>query len=223
MGVPPDTLRLRVDFYNQSTVLTFFDDDKIQTRTVDALDVCHALADHLTFGTGFLPPNTVWWNNTKSGPICAIYEEPRVRTLGLQLSLKKPAQRFTIPLPGLILICQPGRAPWVYALKSRPTSESDIVYKAPLLNIYSTGRSCPGSQRYPADMNRMAELFFTSFFSKEGDRSNRSVRFPGDILEMWKYLSVQKNRKGNDITHYPNDDLVKHGTIKDLMMMGLEE
>ena len=133
LGIPADPLRLRLDFHHQSAVMTYFQGDIVTTKQVDAMDVAHALASDLSFGSGLLPPDTLWWQNTRSGPVFALYVEPKIWKLALQEDIKKPPQRFTIPLPGLIFLCTPGQAPWVYAVKKRP----------PKRRISSTGRRWP--------------------------------------------------------------------------------
>ena len=211
LNVPPDPLRLRLDFHHQAVVMTLFEGEAVSTKVVSAMDVAHALASDLSFGTGLLPTSTLWWENSRNGPIFALYEEPKIRKLALLEMASKPPRRFTIPLPGFIFLCSPGQPPWVYAVKKRPTKESDVVYKAPLCNLYQNGRSCPGNHRYPQRVADIVESFFVSFFSHEADLKNRSQTFPNNIAQLWEFLD--KKRK------FPLDDLVRHGTVKDLMQM----
>jgi len=209
LEVPPDPLRLRLDFHHQAVVMTLFDPETVERKIVSAMDVSHALASELSFGSGLLPPQTLWWSNTRGGPVFALYEEPRVRRLALQKTAGLPPERFTIPLPGLIFLCSPGKPPWVFAVKKKPTKETDIVYKAPLCNIYETGRSCPGNHKYPTRVADIVNSFFVSFFSTGVDMRNRSIRFPDDVVDLWKYLDKKKR--------FPNPDLVKHGNVRDIM------
>jgi len=209
LEVPADPLRCRLDFHHQAVVMTLFGAETAERKIVSALDVAHALASDLSFGSGLLPPQTLWWQNTRQGPTFALYVEPKVRKLALQELADRPPRRFTIPLPGLIFLCSPGKPPWVFAVKKRPTKEKDIVYKAPLCNIYETGRSCPGNHKYPTRVADIVESFFISFFSETADIRNRSQRFPNNITLLWEYLDKKKT--------FPKDDLVKHGTVKDLM------
>ncbi|MDP2730286.1 MAG: hypothetical protein Q8O55_07380 [Dehalococcoidales bacterium] len=209
LGVPPDKLRLRLDFFHQATTMTFFAGDTVTTRVVDALDVAHALASDMTFGTGLLPEGALWWTNTKSGPVTALYAEPQVWKIALEVAPGKPPKRFVLPLPGLVFLLTPNQAPWVYAVKKKPTKMTDIIYKAPLANIYNNGRSCPGSHKYPSRVADMIQSFFMAFFSMAGDRGKRSVKYPKDVLLLWDFLNGKKK--------YPMEDLVPHGTIRDLM------
>ena len=209
LDVPPDPLRCRLDFHHQAVVMTLFHPETVEKKIVSAMDVSHALASELSFGTGLLPSQTIWWLNTREGPIFALYVEPKVRKVALQEMAGGPPRRFTIPLPGLIFLCSPGRPPWVFAVKKRPTKETDLVYRAPFCNLYQDGRSCPGNHEYPTRVADIVESFFISFFSATADLQNRSLKFPRSVIELWEYLDKKKT--------YPKADLVKHGTIKDLM------
>ncbi|MBA7609809.1 hypothetical protein ES703_17003 [subsurface metagenome] len=211
LGIPPDSLRLRLDFFHQSTIMTYFRGDTVVTTQVDAMDVAHALASDLSFGTGLLPPRTLWWQNTKGGPLLALYVEPRVRILALQQSVDKPPRRYTIPLPGFIFLCSPGHAPWVFAVKKKPTKDADIVYKAPLCNIFANGLTCPGSHKYPIRVADIPESFFMSYFTATANLGGRSRRFPKNILQLWGHLDKKKR--------FPMEDLVEQCRLKDLMIM----
>ncbi len=215
LGIPPDSLRLRLDFFHQAVSLTYFgEDDNVETKMVSAMDIAHSLASELSYNTGLLPDNTLWWSNTRHGSIYAIYVEPKIWRLALQEDLKKPPRRFTIPMPGFIFLCLAGQPPWVYAVKEKPTKETDKVYHAPLLNLFRNGNSCPGNQKYPERVNDIVKMFFISFFSNTADIQHRSKKHPGSILEMWEELKG-KNK-------YLLDDLMPHGTISDLMRLGAE-
>ena len=209
LGVPPDPLRVRLDFYHQSVTLTDFEGDIVSTKVVSALDVATALSNELNLGSGLLPENTLWWRNTRSGPMYAQYVEPGTHKVALQLNITKPVERFTIPLPGLIFLCSPGQAPWVYAVKKKPKNASDEVFKAPLLNVFANGRTCPGTNKYPENIAGIVQSFFISFFSNTADIQNRSKKFPNSVLQLWK--SINKKDK------FPLEDLVHHGRIADLI------
>lgn len=58
------------------------------------------------------------------------------------------------------------------------------------------------------------QSFFVSFFSFTANYRNRSVSFPDNIVHLWEHLDNKKK--------FPMADLVKHGTVKDLMGMELE-
>lgn len=211
LQIPADPLRCRLDFHHQAVVMTLFDGDLVDTKVVSALDVAHALASDLSFGSGLLPPNTLWWTNTRRGPIFALYVEPKIRKFALLEDVNKPPRRFTLPMPGFIFLCTPSQAPWVFAVKKRPTKKTDVVYKAPLCNIHESGRSCAGTHQYPERAANMVQSFFTSFYTATADLRNRSQMFPQSVVALWEHLDNKKR--------FPMADLVKYGTVHDLMEM----
>ena len=214
LGIPPDKLRARLDFFHQAVVLSFYDAEVVTTKVVSAMDVAHALANDLSFGTGLLPPSTLWWRNTKSGPVFALYVEPKIWKVALELEVKSAPRRFSLPMPGLIFLCYPSRPPWVFAVKKKPTKMGDPVYNAPLCNIHDDGRSCAGTHRYPARVSDIAHSFFTSFFTASAGLQHRSLEYPENIVRLWEALDGKKR--------FPMKDLVKIGTIKDLMDMEMQ-
>ncbi len=211
LGVPGDPLLLRLDFHHEAVVMHQFDEKQASTKIVSAMDVAHALARELSYSSGLLPSNTLWWANTKEGPVFALWEEPKKRKLALQERANQPPKRFNIPLPGLVFLCMPGKVPWVFAMKKRPTKPSDIVYRAPFCNVFENGRVCQGSHKFPKSPTEVPESFLRSFFSPTADLRNRSAQFEENIVHMWEFLEGKKT--------YPLDDLVKHGRLKDLMQM----
>ncbi len=149
--------------------------------------------------------------NTRSGPLFALYVEPKPRRLALQDVAGQPPRRFMLPLPGFIFLCSPGRPPWVFAVKKKPTKDTDIVYRAPLCNVFEDGRTCPGNHIYPNRPADIPQSFFVSFFSATGNLGNRSQQFPNNVIRLWECLDNKKK--------YPLEDLVQHGTVRDLMTM----
>jgi len=216
LHLPADSIRLRLDFHHQSVELTDFEGDFVNTRVVSAYDIAIALASDLSINTGLLPPGTIWWKNTRTGPYTAFYIPPRMRNTVVDIGGRKGKEeirRYTIPMPGLIFLCSPHMSPWVYAVKKAPESESDLVYRAPMPNIHQNGKSCGGSHKYPDAVENIPESFFTSFFTNTDDLEARSVLYPKNIITLWQYLHKKK------ITEFPLDDLVHHGTIQDLLKM----
>lgn len=215
LNVPADPLKLRLDFHEQAICLHSYEGDLVKTKIVSALDVAKAIANELTYSTGLMPDDTLWWTNTADGAVTAIYQKPQKRLIALQTSAKDPPRRFNIPLPGLIFLCSPGKAPWVYAVKAKPARPTDVVYRAPLCNIFNDGKSCPGNHNYPADAGEIPDSFFKSFFSPTADLAKRSVKYPQSVVGLWESL------EGESV--FPVDDLVKHGTVKDLLQMRMRQ
>ncbi len=210
LDVPPDPLKLRLDFHESVVTLTTFGDPVSTTRVVSAMDVAHALSRELEVSSGLLPQRALWWTNTPDGPVVALWREPQVSKVALQERYDVPATRFTIPLPGLIFLCKPGVAPWVYAAKKRPTTGTETVYVAPLFNVFEDGRSCPGTHKYPTDVAEQPDSFMLAFFSP-GEYRQSSKKHPKSLKALWKSIDGKKS--------YPVRDLIEHGTVKDLMTM----
>lgn len=200
---------MRIDFYTESVSFTKFDGDISSHMMVSPMDIAHALASELHYSTGLLPENALFWVNTNDGAVTAIYQAPRIRRVALQEKIGEPARRFTLPMPGLIFLCMAGNAPWLYAVKHRPTKEDDPIYKAPLANVFDTGKTCAGSQKYTNNPLETVELFFTSFFTRGADLGNRSQKFPENVIHLWEFIDKKPE--------FPLDDLVRHGLVKDLM------
>ena len=209
LQIPKDPLQLRLDFYANAVVLTEIGKNSQTCRIVSAADVAHALARELSYGSPVLGPHVLRWVNTPGGEMFVLWEEPQIRKVALQTVALGEPRRFTIPLPGLIFVCRNGgHPPSVFAAKRRPTKESDVIYKAPVPNVFNDGRVCPGTHTFPLDVKNVPDSFWRSFFSPTADLHDRSKRFPGNIVKLWEYLDGKAK--------FPMNDLVEHGTLGDL-------
>ena len=205
LEVPPDQLRLRLDFYQDSILLHAIEDGVVTYRLVSAVDITRALTSTLALGSGILPPDALWWQRTRDGDQVAIWRPPQRTRVALQLEPFQPPERFVLPLPGLVFLCQAGRPPWVWAAASRPVSPEETLFQAPLFNVFSSGLTCQGSHQYGPTLAEVPAEFFRSFFSVAGDRTDRSRMFPGDLLALWRHLNGRRR--------YPVSDLIPWGTV----------
>ncbi|MBI4294662.1 MAG: hypothetical protein HY669_00670 [Chloroflexi bacterium] len=215
LEVPPDRLRIKLDIYDETILLHRYSeqqDESVTTRVVSAQEIARAFARDLHFYSGILPAGALWWSSGPEGQQVALWRGPRVWRVALVLEAFKPPRRFRMPLPGLVFICLPGRAPRVFAATSRPVRLEALLYHAPLFNLFDNGSSCAGTHKYPDDPDEVTESFFASFFTREGGKG-RSRRHPNDLLALWQELDG-KNR-------YPLRDLVPVGTVAKIL--GLEE
>ncbi len=113
-----------------------------------------------------------------------------------------------MPMPGLIFVCQPGSPPVVVAVKQRPVTQEDPIFRAPLYNMYSDGRSCPGSQKYSDDISKIPEEFFLAFFSQSlGGEVSKT--YGHALLKLWESIDGKKT--------YPLRDLMPCGKVADLL------
>lgn len=208
LEVPPDELQVRLDFYHEAVVMSVVDDGKTVTRMVSAGDIAMAMLREVPLTSGILPSSALWWSHS-NGPEIALWRPPRVWPVALVSEPLKPPHRLRLPMPGLIFVCRPGSPPWIYAAKERPGCLENILYHAPLFNVFPDGRSCAGTHKYPTDIDEIPESFFASFFSLEVNYAGRSVRHPDNLMALWRELDGKKR--------YPMSDLVPFGKVEDVM------
>lgn len=209
LEVPPEELRVRLDFYQDSVVMHLVEDGVNITRMVSASDVALAMLREIPLTSGLLPQNALWWSQSSAGPEVALWRPPRVWPVALIAEPLKPPHRFRLPMPGLIFICRPGSPPRIFAAKERPRHLEDTLYHAPLFNLFPEGGSCAGTHKYPQNVDEIPESFFTSFFSPTGVDSNRSRKYPGNLMELWREI--------NGRNRYPMGDLVPCARVEDVM------
>ncbi len=207
--IPPDELRVRLDFYEDSIILYSLDKGTIITRMVSARDVALTILSEVPLNSGILPRDALWWKQGRNGIEVALWRPAQVWQVALQAEPFKPAVRFKLPMPGLIFICSPGKPPDVYAAKKRSKHPGDNIFHAPLFNVYHDGRTCPGTHKYSKDINQIPEDFFTSFFTVAAEPQSRSKKYPDSLVKLWEELDGKKR--------YPLGDLVKLGTVGDIL------
>jgi len=209
VDIPRDELKVRLDFYGQSVVMYVLEEGIVTTRMVSAQDIALALLRDIPLGSGVLPENTLWWQHRQDGaPVAALWRPPQIWPIGLQLEPFKPPRRFRLPMPGLIFMCRPGSPPRVVAVKKRPATPEEPVYRAPLYNVYPDGQTCPGSHQYTDDIAKIPEEFFTAFFTQSlGGQVSRV--YGHDLLKLWENIDGKKR--------YPLRDLMPCGKVADLL------
>ena len=203
--VPRDDLKLQMEVYNETILLRGFESESTWVRTVSADEIAHVLTQHLGFSSGLLPTEALWWNQGETGQVVALWRPPKVWPVALQREAFKPPARLRIPMPGLVFVCSPGRAPWVYAAMERPSDPEQQLYRIPAFNVFQDGRVCPGSHTFPEAVNRIPE----SFFSMTGDNRNRSRKHPDNLHALWEELDGKRK--------YPLKDLVPQYTVGQAM------
>ena len=211
LGVKNDRLLLRLDFYRETIVMETFEKDKQGFKVIDPRDITRAFEKDYSFSSGFLPPGALWTSFTKKSQRTAIWVEPSIRRLAVKVN-EKTIDRYNIPVPGLIFILEPASSPWVYACPERPNGAKTRVYSAPFPNVYQSGATCGGNNRYPAQILEIPESFFRSFFTTEAVNGH-SKKYPTNVCKMWAELEKTK------VKEYPIADLNAHGFVSDLMKM----
>lgn len=204
-----DQLQCRLDFYEDTTVLFTLEGESVQTRVVSARDITMALLSDIELSSGVLPENTVFWSQSKHGVKVALWRPPQVWRVALMLEVFEQPKRFKIPMPGLLFVCEPGQPPYVYAAKKRPINKKDMLYHAPVYNVFAGGSSCQGTHKYPNKISQIPESFFRSFFSQAGNSQQRSKKYPMDLLQLWEELDGKRK--------YPMSDLVEFAPLEAIM------
>ncbi len=207
--IPRDPLRVRIDVHEDTILLRNFDKGHNTVRTISADDLRGIFSAKMEITSGLMPPHTIWWNQGPNGPIAAQYRPPTVWSAALQTEVSKPPKRFSLPMPGLVFITSPGRAPWVFAAKSRPSSPDDDLYHVPTFNVFENGRVCAGSHSFPNEVEEIPDSFFLSFFSQTGHTQGRSKKHPDNLLALWEEIDGKQK--------YPMADLVRVHSVRKAM------
>ena len=207
--MPRDHLQMQMEIYRETILLRRFENDSTWVKTVSADEIANALTRHLGFSSGLLPQDALWWNQGETGQVVALWRPPQVWPVDLQREAFKPPARLRLPMPGLVFVCSPGRAPWVYAATSRPTDTEQQLFRAPAFNLFGDERVCPGSHRFPEEVGLIPESFFQSYFSLTGDTRNRSKKHPDNLLALWEEIDGKNE--------YPTEDLVPQCTVAHAM------
>ena len=150
--MPRDTLQMQLEVYKETILLRGFENDTAWVRTVSADAIANVFTQHLGFSSGLLPEEALWWNQGETGQVVALWRPPQLWSVALQREAFKPPARLRLPMPGLVFVCSPGRAPWVYAATGRPTDPEQHLFRAPAFNVFRDGRVCPGSHRFPEEV-----------------------------------------------------------------------
>ena len=211
-SLPRDVLRCRLDIYEESALLRTFKNGMATVRAVDPADIAAAITADKATSSGLLPEGTLWWSSKPyRGPTYAIWKEAAEYRVALQVEPFQPAERLFLPMPGLLFLCSPGRAPYVFAAKKRPSSPHHTLYKAPTYNVFENGLVCAGTHAFPQDVSDIPEDFFRSFFSRTGDYRERSHRHPEDIIGLWREIDAKAD--------FPMEDLVPQCEVSHAMAM----
>ena len=174
--LPRDDLKMQIELYGETILVRGFEEGGGWVRTVSADAIANALTQHLGFSSGLLPESALWWSQSETGQVVALWRPPQTWRVALQREAFKPPARLRLPMPGLLFVCSPGRAPWVYAAASRPTDPEQQLFRSPTFNTFGDGRVCTGSHTFPEALNEIPE----SYFSMTGDVRNRSKKHPDD-------------------------------------------
>ncbi len=207
--MPRDELQFQMEVYGETILLRGFEGDPTWVRTVSSDEIANVFIQHLGFSSGLLPHETLWWGQGETGQVAALWRPPQVWPVALQREAFKPPARLRLPMPGLVFVCSPARAPWVYAALERPTGVEQMLYRMPAFNVFRDGRVCPGSHKFPEEVGLIPESFFQSYFSGTGDSRDRSKKHPDNLHALWEEIDGK--------TEYPVEDLVPQCSVAQAM------
>ena len=208
--LPRDTLEMQLEVYKETILLRGFEGDTNWVRTVSADEIANVFIQHIGVSSGLLPKDALWWGQGETGQVVALWRPPRVWPVALQREAFKPPARLRLPMPGLVFVCSPARAPWVYAALSRPTGpQTSNSTRCPHSTSSATGGPAPEVTGSREEVGLIPESFFQSYFSGTGDTRERSKKHPDNLHALWEELDGK--------TEYPVEDLVPQCTVAQAM------
>ena len=210
------TLRLRLDIYSESVVLTRYDKQQQPQACYEVAPAALAAAlSGMPVTTGLLPENVLFYSRAGEERI-GLYVPPGKRTLQMAAPAEKLIDglaAITVPLPPLVFVGE-GRTWAVYAVRERPTSAQDPLFHAPLPNVFTgdsvsgprSGHICRGEVAMPAcslDTAHAALALFLESAFNDHLVDGKSQAHPDDVRELWQALVDA------DADAWPLDDLVQ--------------
>lgn len=194
-------LELRLDLFQESIVVTRYDDGRPVTCYEVAADDVAAAFSGVPLSTGLLPRDCLFYARRDGQELLAVYIPPGRRTLIARLDPDR-RREFDLPLPAFIFIGQ-GSQYRIFAVKQRP-GERERLFRPPLPNVYDDGRICAGNVNFPPcsakTIHTVAGLFFASEFNHHL-AGGKSTEHPESIFDLWSAIGGAEN--------FPIDDLVK--------------
>jgi hypothetical protein len=199
---------LILSFYSFGVMLHKRDGDKVSEYPVDPAQAALALSAKVRFDTGLLSDSTLLVRQEGVKKTVVEYRVPQ--KTGLYLDDSETALR--VPLPGLLLIrvTSEDRNPQyqVYAVKKRPIKLDELLFHAPLPNVFSSGNICWGTVQRVTDTALQGTSLADDWAVLLGSRFNdhgvggKSKSHPSDVRQMLIALEGRKARA------YPKTDLL---------------
>lgn len=194
----------RLDCYESGLILTKYEGNEISKRHVHGQQLLNIFRQSLDTNTPLLPEGTVHFRNTRDGPIYTIWVRPQVWPVTVVLGALSAPESLRVPLPGLLFTCMGSRPPQIFAALERPKTGDDAIYRAPLLNCFENGTSCPGNHVFPSQPDKIPQSFFESRFTPHQGTGMLSSH-EDSILKLWRELDGKRK--------FPKESLRYHGTF----------
>jgi len=195
-------LQLRLDLFEESIVLTRYNDDGVPVTCYEVApgDLATAFSG-IPLSTGLLPRDCLFYARRDGQELIAIYVPPGRRTLVAWLDPEQKVE-FDVPLPGFVFAGQ-GSQYRIFAIKQRP-GDRERLFRPPLPNVFGGGRICAGNVNFPPctakTIHEAARLFFASEFNHDLAQS-KSAEYQENVLHLWIAIDGQET--------FPLEDLVK--------------
>ena len=189
-SLPP---RLRLDFYHNAVVLSRWQEDgRLTTYPVSVHDVVSACAN-VSFSSGLLPANTLFWRQQADQMTLVIYVPAR------RWQVQTEVRSYHVPMPPLIFVGS-GTSYRIFAVKKRPalslsqqpSGERDPLYHVPCPNVHATGGICQGNTSFPICSPRNIQTALMLFM--EGSLFNADLSrgkcqsHAEDVRQLWAEL-----------------------------------
>ena len=171
LEVPRDELKVQIEVYSESILLRGFENNTSWVKMVSADAIAATLSQQVGFSSGLLPEGAVWWGQGATGKVVALWRPPQVRRVALQSRAFEAPRRFALPMPGLLFVCSPGRAPWVYAAPSRPTAPADQLYMMPAVQCLCRWTRVSGQPQLPGGRRRDTGVLLPVLLLAHGEYS----------------------------------------------------
>lgn len=156
-----------------------------------------------------IPENVLTFDSFDGSII--FYTEPMYKPLIFAETLGIPSAYYKIPF---LLWSYKNKLLSVYALKTKPKGEDDILYNAPFMNINSSGSVCMGNVKFGGEkesfeklMEDIVDKFFNSAFTHTSNNN---------LLKM-NYQTFLKNHANDKNLSYAKLLYPSKYKIKDLL------
>jgi len=151
----------------------------------DVVSACTEIA----LGSGFLPPNTLFWKQKADKMTLGIYIPAR------RWQVQTGKKHLQVPMPPLVFVGNGGSYS-IYAVKKRPLSAQTPLYHVPCPNVFGTGGICHGNTPFPLcsaqNMTKTLTLFWEdSLFNGHLSRGKCKTE-PADVRKLWRKLDGKK-------------------------------
>mgnify|MGYP001495220015 CR=1 FL=1 len=189
--------RLRLDFYDTDIIMTRWEDAHRLTSYPVAVDDVVSACNQVTLGSGWLPPDTLFWKKQGNQVALALFVPAR------RWRLATANRTYHLPLPPLLFYGSEASYR-VFALKRRPDLYRQgpgqrletQLYHFPGPNVYLTGSICRGETPFPScaphTIHQAVTLFLEGSLFNSDLSQGKCCTHPDDILQLWHRLDGRR-------------------------------